>query len=109
MHIRKDDTVEVITGQDCGKRGVVIAVNNDKGRVTVEGVNRIWKHVPRSQRNPQGGRLLKEAAIDASNVMVVCPACNAASRMAKRIEDDGSKVRVCRKCNAVAGQISPAK
>ena len=60
MHIRVDDTVEVMTGDDRGERAKVLKVDHNAGKVLVEGVNRVYKHVRRSQRNPQGGRLSKE-------------------------------------------------
>ena len=68
-------------------------------RQVVEGVNRVWKHVRRSQRNPQGGRVHKEMPIHLSNVQLICPACGAATRTGARIEPDGGKVRFCKKCN----------
>jgi len=109
MHVRIDDTVEVITGEDAGTRGRVLRVDRAAGKVVVEGVARVHKHVRRSQRNPQGGRLSMEMPIQLSNVMLVCEACNTATRTGVRILDDGSKVRFCKKCSAATGQISPAK
>ena len=105
MHIRVNDTVEVIRGDDKGTRGKVLRVDREAGRIVVEGVNRVFKHVRRSQKNPQGGRLSKEAAIALSNVLVVCPACNRATRTGARHLDDGSKERFCKKCGASTGQI----
>lgn len=109
MHIRTGDTVEVITGNDRGTRGRVLRVNHKTGKLVVEGVNQVKKHVRRTQRHPQGGRLTKEMPIPLSNVMLVCSACGKAARTAARILQDGSKVRVCRKCRAEIGQISPPK
>ena len=74
MHIRLNDMVEVIAGDDRGQRGKVLAVDPAAEKVIVEGVNRVYKHVRRSQRNPQGGRLSKEMPIPVSNVMLICPA-----------------------------------
>ena len=73
MLIKVNDTVEVISGRDKGQRGRILKVDRTKGKVVVEGLNRVYKHVKRSQRNPQGGRLSKEAFIDVSKVMIVCP------------------------------------
>jgi large subunit ribosomal protein L24 len=109
MHVRSNDTVEVISGEDKGTRGRVLRVEHAAGRVVVEGVNKALKHVRRSQRNPQGGRLSKEMPIRLSKVMLVCSACNAATRTGVRILDDGSKVRFCKKCKAAIGQIAPPK
>ena len=109
MHIRADDTVEVVTGDDRGTRAKVVSVNRAAGKLTVEGVNRVYKHVRRSERNPQGGRLSMEMPIQLSNVLLVCEACSAASRTGARYRDDGSKERFCKKCGAGVGQISPPK
>jgi large subunit ribosomal protein L24 len=109
MWIRADDTVMVTTGDDQGKRGRVLRLDRAAGKVVVEGVNRAYKHVRRSQRNPQGGRLSKEMPIPQSNVALVCQACNAATRVGARILPDGSKERFCRKCGAGNGAISPPK
>ena len=73
MHIRTGDIVEVIAGADKDVKGKVLHIDRDAGRVTVEGVNRVYKHVRRSQRNPQGGRLSKEMPIQLSNVQLMCP------------------------------------
>ena len=88
MHVRKDDTVEVIAGDDRGTQGKVLQVDHAAGKVVVEGVARVFKHVRRSQRNPQGGRLSKEMPIQLSNVMLVCGSCNAAVRTGVRTLDD---------------------
>jgi large subunit ribosomal protein L24 len=109
MHIRIDDTVEVTTGDDRGTRGKVLRIEHKSGKVTVEGVNRAYKHVRRSQRNPQGGRLSKEMPIPISNVMLVCPACNAATRVGFRYTAEGAKERFCKKCGATHAQVSPPK
>jgi len=109
MHIRVNDTVEVIAGADRGTRGKVLSVDHATGKLVVEGVNRVYKHVRRSQKNPQGGRLSKEMPVQASNLAVVCEACNAATRTGARFADDGSKHRFCKKCGASIGQIAPPK
>ena len=75
----------------------------------MEGVNRVYKHVRRSQRNPQGGRLSKEMPVPISNVQLVCEGCSAATRTGARYLDDGSKERYCRKCGRSLGQISPPR
>jgi large subunit ribosomal protein L24 len=100
--IRKNDTVEVVSGNDRGKRGRVLQVLPDKGRVLIEGVRYIWRHVRPSQQNPQGGRVQKEAPIDASNVMPVCPTCDKGVRV--QFQGEGAaKKRVCCKCKHVIG------
>ncbi len=108
MHIRVDDTVEVITGDDSGTRAKVLHVDRKAGKIVIEGVNTVHKHVRRSQKNPQGGRLRKEMGIQLSNVMLVCPACSAATRTGARRQPDGERIRYCKKCGAAVGQLAPS-
>jgi large subunit ribosomal protein L24 len=91
MYIRKDDVVEVVAGDDKGTRGKVLKILRDKGQVVVEGVNRVYRHLKPSKRNPQGGRLSKEMPVDASNVMLIDPATNKPTRVGVRYLPDGSK------------------
>lgn len=114
MHVRVDDTVEIIAGDDRGTaanpaRAKVLRVDHKAGKVVVEGINRVYKHVRRSQRNPQGGRLHMEMPIDASNVLLVCVSCGKATRTGARFRDDGGKERFCKKCGAGLGQIGQPK
>jgi large subunit ribosomal protein L24 len=109
MHIRVDDQVEVCSGREKGLRARVLRVLRDDGKVVVEGVNRVFKHMRRSQKNPRGGRLQKEMPVPLSIVQLVCPSCGQAARTGARIKDDGSKYRYCKNCSAEVGQISPAK
>lgn len=103
MHVVRNDLVEVIAGDERGKTGKVLKVFPDKGRVLIEGVNYIFKHVRPSQKNPQGGRVQKEAPIAASNVLVVCTNKNCAKynrgvRTRVKLGEGNSKTRVCYKC-----------
>ena len=107
MLIRTGDTVEVIAGADRGTQSRVIQVDRAKGKALVGNVNRVYKHVKRSQKHPQGGRLSKEMPIQLSNVMFVCESCNSRSRLGARFTDAGVKERFCKKCGASAGQIAP--
>ena len=91
MYIRKDDVVEVVAGDDKGTRGKVLKVLRDKNQVVVAGVNRVYRHLRPSKRNPQGGRLSKEMPVSASNVMFVDPATNTPTRVGVRYLPDGSK------------------
>jgi large subunit ribosomal protein L24 len=109
MWIRVNDNVEIIAGDDRGTRGKVLRVDRSTGKLVVEQVNRVYKHVRRSQRNPQGGRLSMEMPIPLSNALLVCEACSAPTRTGSRVLDDGSKERFCKKCGAGNGQIAPAK
>ena len=109
MRIKTDDVVEVTSGADTGARGKVLKIIAAKRRVVVEGVNRVRKHVRRSQRNPRGGQLSKEMPVDISNVLLVCGACGKPARMGARYLDDGSKERYCKKCGAGNGEIAPRR
>lgn len=109
MKIHAGDTVQVITGEDRGTRARVTRVNHENGRITVEGVNEVLKHVKKSQRNPQGGRLKLEMPIDASNVMVVCPKTNKPTRVGFRYLSDGTKERFAKVSGASLGAISPPR
>ena len=114
MHIRKDDQVEVIAGDDKGtpsdrRFAKVLRAIPSKNKVVVEGVNRVYKHMKPSQKNPQGGRLSKEMPIDVSNVMLVCPRCNRGVRQGARFTAEGLKERYCRKCGQGLGTLGPKK
>jgi len=114
MHIKTNDIVVVITGNDKPEAGKVethkvLAINRAAGKVTVEGVNRVYKHVRRSQKNPQGGRLNKEMPIQISNVLLYCNKCNKGVRTGSRLAKSGAKERFCKKCGASLGEISPPK
>ena len=96
--IRKNDLVEVITGRDRGKRGKVLQVLPDKGRVVVQGVNFIKRHTrPNPQRNIKGGIAEREASIHVSNVMAVSPEDDRRTRLGARLLEDGRKVRIARR------------
>lgn len=98
MMIKTKDTVLVLAGKDKGKKGEVKSVNPAKNTVVVTGINMIAKHVKPSQ-NKQGGIVKMEASLDASNVAVVCSKCKKAMTPKIQIAKDGTKTRVCRKCN----------
>ena len=107
--IRSGDLVEVKTGNARGTRAKVLSVDPGKGKIVVEGVNRVYRHMKRSQKNPQGGRLSKEMPINASNVLVVCAACSKATRIGIRLAENGGKSRVCKKCGGEMGVLRAAK
>ena len=109
MKFRIDDEVQVIAGADKGRRGKVLKIDREKNKVVVEGIARVWKHVRRSQKNPQGGRLNKEMPINASNVMLVDPTTGQPTRIGVRYREDGSKERYAKKSGAGLGVISPAR
>lgn len=97
LNIKTGDTVKVITGKDKGTTGEVLFAYPEKGRVTVQGVNLVHKALRPTQTNPNGGIDTREAAIEASNVMLVCPECGLPTRIGFRVDGD-TKVRVCKKC-----------
>lgn len=103
MHVRTNDLVAVMAGNETGKTGKIIKVLRDRGRVIIKGVNLVYKHTKPNQKNPQGGRVQKEASIAIANVLPVCQnkSCkkyNAGVRTGKRILESGNKVRVCVYC-----------
>lgn len=104
MYIRKGDVVQVISGDDKGKIAPVLRVDRVNGKVVVEGVNRVFKHVKPSQRNPKGGRLQLEMPIQACKVLLVNPDLNRGVRVGVKINAAGDKVRVCRKTGREIGQ-----
>ena len=95
-HIKKNDNVIVISGNDKGKKGKVLSVDHENGRVIVEGVSMATKH---RKQGDVGGIIHQEAAISISNVMHICKKCGEPTRIGYSILADGSKVRTCKKCN----------
>lgn len=98
MNIKKGDLVEVLSGKDKGARGHVLSALPADGKVVVEGVALVKKAQRPTQTNQQGGFVSQEAAIDVSNVALVCPSCDKATRVGHAVNDEGKKVRVCKKC-----------
>ena len=110
LNIKKGDTVLVLAGKENGKTSTVLECFPEENKVTVKGINIIVKHnKPRSAQD-KGGIVKKEGKFDASNVMVVCPVCNKATRIKMGKNDKNEKVRICKKCGAVldAGAKAPA-
>lgn len=100
LGLKKNDTVLVIAGKEKGKKGRVLKVDRVKGRVLVESVNMVKKHMKPSQTHKQGGIIEREAALDRSNVMLLCPKCDKPTRISSA-SFEGSKARVCKKCKEV--------
>ena len=96
--IKLSDQVEIIAGKDKGMVGKVIKAYRDTDQVIVEKVNMIKRHTKPNMANQQGGIVEKEASIDISNVMLLCPKCSKATRVGAKVLDDGAKVRICKKC-----------
>ena len=104
LNIKRGDIVEVISGsvrfqaQD-KKRGRVMKVLRDKGKVLIEDINKVYKHMRPSAMNPKGGRIEKENPLSISNVMLVCSSCSKTTRVKSRKDDSGKKVRFCMHCD----------
>jgi large subunit ribosomal protein L24 len=99
VHVKRGDTVVIISGKEDGKKGEILKVYPKTNRVIVKGVNMITKHVKPNMANRQGGMVHQEAPVNASNVMLYCTKCSKPTRIAHKVLEDGSKVRVCKHCN----------
>jgi len=104
LHVHKNDTVVVISGNSSGKQGKVLKVFPEAKQVIIENVNMVRRHTRPSQKNPQGGILQKEGPIRASNVMVVCPKCSKPTRVGHTHVSDATSgkkrtMRVCKQCS----------
>jgi len=99
MHVKRGDLVRVISGKDKGKEGKVVIAMPEDNKVVVEGVAMVKKHQKARRQGEEGGIIMKEAAIDASNVLRVCPKCGKAVRTGVKVLEDGSKARYCKKCD----------
>ena len=99
MNVKKGDTVQVITGKDKGQTGKVISVLPKEGKVVVEKVNIVSRHVKARKQGDESGIIQKEAPLYASKVMLYCPKCSRGVRTGRKIDGD-KKVRVCKRCGA---------
>ncbi len=102
FHLKKGDIVRIISGSGAlgGQQGKVLRILSKENRIVVEGVNYVYKHLKRDRDHPKGGRIQKEAPIQLSNVMLVCPSCQQPTRL--RMERDavtGLRRRVCKRCD----------
>lgn len=105
LKIKKNDMVKVIAGKDKGKVGKVLKVLAKENRIIVERVNFSKRHTrPNPSKQIQGGILEKEAPLQASNCMVICPDCGLPTRVGKKTLEDGSRVRICKHCKGVLDQ-----
>ena len=100
LHIKKGDTVKVLSGADNGKTGKITSVDREKGRAFVEGINMVSKHTKPSAANPQGGIVKREASVHISNLMVV-DSKGQASRIGRKLNKDGRLVRYSKKSGEV--------
>ncbi len=109
VHVKKGDTVYVLSGKDKGKKGKVLSVNPDDKMVLVEGVNMTTKHKKARTRYQQGGIIHQESAINSAKVMLICDKCKTPTKVGKTISADGEKSRVCKKCGEMIDIIMKAK
>ena len=98
VHVRKGDTVMIISGKDKGQKGKVLEVSSAEGKIIVEGRNMVTKHVKPRKMGQQGGIVKAEGPLYASKVMLVCPKCGKPTRIGHTVSGDGEKARVCRRC-----------
>ena len=108
MKVKKNDTVLVLTGKDAGKTAKVLVAMPKENRIVVDGINVQKKHKKARSAQEVSSIQNQTGAIDASNVLVVCPACGKATRVAYKVEGD-KKARVCKKCGAVLDATKEAK
>lgn len=104
MGVKKQDTVVVLTGKEKGKKGRVLSVASAEYRVIVEKVNVIKRHTKPNRKHSQGGIIEKEAPIQISNIMLICPKCDKPTRIGNVVLEGGRKVRLCKKCKEVIDQ-----
>ena len=101
VHVKTGDTVVVISGKSKGKKGKVVEVSPKEGKVIVEGVNMISKHVKPRKMGEAGGIVKAESALYACKVQIVCPRCKKATRIRHKVNEDGTKNRICVKCGEI--------
>ncbi len=109
VHVKKGDTVYVLSGKDRGKKGKVLSVVPGDGMVLVEGVNMTTKHVKPRSRYQQGGLVHQESPINSAKVMLVCERCGSPTKVGKRLLENGHKARICKKCSEIIDIIDEGK
>lgn len=100
LHVKKGDTVKILSGKDKGKQGKIIHAFPKKAQVIVEDVNKVKRHTKPSLKAPQGGIIAKEMPLNVSKVQLICPACNKPTRIAHK-SVDGKNLRICKHCGEV--------
>ena len=101
LGIKKNDTVQIISGDEKGKRGRVLSMLSKDDRIIVEGINMIKRHMKPSKKYSQGGIIEKEASVERSNIMLVCPKCDKPTKIGNKILENDKKIRLCKKCGEV--------
>ena len=98
VHVKTGDTVVILSGKDRGSKGKVMAVSPKEGKVIIEGLNMVTKHVKPRRMGEQGGIVKAEGALYACKVQIVCPHCGKPTRVGHKLYEDGTKGRICKKC-----------
>lgn len=98
VHVKTGDTVVILSGKDRGSKGKVLAVSPKEGKVIIEGLNMVTKHVKPRRMGEQGGIVKAEGAMYACKVQIVCPHCGKPTRVGHKLYEDGTKGRICKKC-----------
>ena len=98
VHVKTGDTVVVLNGKERGNKGKILAVSPKEGKVIIEGVNMVSKHVKPRRMGDAGGIVKAEGAMYASKVQIVCPRCGKPTRVGHKLYEDGTKERICKKC-----------
>jgi len=106
MHIRVNDIVQILCGDDKGKRGKVVSIDRAANKVTVQGINMVFRHMKPSRRNQAGGRLSKEMPVNMSNVSLLDPTTNQPTRVGVRYLEDGSKELYAKKSGTMLRVLS---
>ncbi len=101
LALKKGDRVQVVAGKDKGKKGKILYALPQDSKVVVEGLNKAKKHSRATPKNPQAGGIIeKELPIHVSNIMLVCPSCGKLTRLSHRRDEEGKRIRICKKCGA---------
>jgi len=101
LHVKKGDTVVILSGKDKGKQGKILEALPKKGKIVVEGINKVKRHAKPTQKTPQGGIMVKEAALNSAKAMLVCPSCDKPTRISKTSLANGKMARACKKCGEI--------
>ena len=101
LHVKKGDVVKILSGKEKGKSGKILKAFPAKQRIIIEHLNMIKKHTKRRSQGQGGGIIEREGTLHVSNVMLICPSCKQATRIGKKLLEDGTKLRVCKKCGEV--------
>ena len=109
LHVKKGDTVYILSGKDKGKKGKILGVSVEDSMVLVEGVNMSTKHKRPRTRYQQGGIIHQESPINSAKVMLVCERCGAPTKVSRQVMENGDKARKCKKCGEVIDIIREGK